>query len=252
MIEPEGPYWLDPQGDPRVFPDPARALVEPNGLLAVGGDLSAERLLNAYSLGIFPWYSDGQPIMWWSPNPRSVLFPKRLKISRSLRKTLRKGLFEVKLDTAFASVIEACSAPRSQDEGDESGTWITEEMKSAYIHLHELGFAHSAESWADGELVGGLYGVAIGGVFFGESMFTRRSDASKVAFVHLVRQLEQWGFGLIDCQMSTAHLNSLGAVDIPREAFMELLERNCRSGIKAPGYWRLNEAITDVWNTGGR
>lgn len=232
-----GPFWLDPH-DPRMqFPHPELAMEEPNGLLAVGGDLSPRRLLAAYRLGIFPWYSDGQPILWWTPDPRAVLLPGQLHVSRSLGRTVRRATFEVTADEAFAEVIRACAQPRA----DQEGTWITEEMAAAYRRLHELGHAHSVESWRGGELVGGLYGIAIGGVFFGESMFSRRTDASKVAFVHLVRQLQAWGFGLIDCQMYSAHLARFGAVEIPRERFMALLERYCEAPGAPPGPWHLTE-----------
>jgi len=243
MQRPEGPFWLEPDSDPAHFPDPHYALVEPDGLLAVGGDLSPARLLNAYRQGIFPWYSDGQPILWWSPNPRAVLFPEHLKVSRSLRKTLRKRPFRVSLDTAFDAVIEACSEPRE----DQEGTWITEEMKQAYIHLHRIGFAHSAECWEGDTLVGGLYGVSLGKVFFGESMFTRRSDASKIAFAHLVEQLKAWNFGLIDCQVHTSHLASLGAEDIPRERFLELLDHWCDPFDAYQGQWQLDQATSGRW-----
>lgn len=215
-----GPYWLDPDNR-ESFPDVSFALREPDGLLAIGGDLSTERLLAAYRRGIFPWYSEGQPILWWSPDPRTVLFPQRLHVSRSLRRSLRRGNFQIRLDTSFAAVIEACAAPRR----DEPGTWITAEMAHAYLRLHQLGHAHCAEAWQDGGLVGGLYGIAIGRVFFGESMFARVTDASKVAFVHLVRQLEAWGFALIDCQVDSEHLRSLGAEPIPRRTFIEYLAR---------------------------
>lgn len=217
------PFWIDPQDTSYQFPDISLALDEPDGLLAVGGDLSPARLLAAYRHGIFPWFNHEQPILWWSPNPRTVLFPSRLHVSRSLRKTLRKQPFNVTADTAFAKVIEACSAPRA----DEAGTWITGEMKQAYQHLAELGHAHSVECWRDGELVGGLYGIGIGKVFFGESMFSRMRDASKVAYVYLVRQLEQWGYALVDCQVHSAHLESLGAENIDRETFRDLLNRWC-------------------------
>ena len=197
------------------FPDPALAETEPNGLLAVGGDLSPERLRNAYRLGIFPWFSEGQPILWWSPDPRLVLLPGALRVSRSLRRTLRRDVFSVSIDRDFAGVIRACAAPRP----DAFDTWIVPEMIEAYERLHALGLAHSAEAWRDGKLVGGLYGVAMGRVFFGESMFSRASDASKVAFVHLVQRLADWGYTLVDCQVYTAHLASLGAAEIPRAAF---------------------------------
>jgi len=219
------PYWIDPRGNHFVFPDVNLALEEPDGLLAIGGDLKPRRLIAAYRHGIFPWYNDDQPVLWWAPNPRTVLFPDKLKISRSLQKTLRKQAFNVTLDRAFNEVITACGQPR---EGEaQPGTWITPEMKQAYLSLHTLGYAHSVECWQDGQLIGGLYGVAIGRVFFGESMFTRRNDASKVAFVALVQQLERWGFGVIDCQIHSPHLESLGAEAISRERFSTLLDDFC-------------------------
>ena len=201
------------------FPPAATALDMPEGLLAIGGDLSPVRLLNAYRHGIFPWSSAGQPLLWWSPDPRMVLLPGELHVGRSLRKTLRKAPFVVTADTAFERVLEGCSAPRP----DQDGTWITPDMKRAYGALHALGLAHSVESWAGDELVGGLYGVALGRVFFGESMFSRAGDASKVAFVHLVRQLSAWEFGLIDCQMRTPLLAAFGAREIPRREFTRRL-----------------------------
>ncbi len=225
------PLLLDLQPDPCDFPPVSLALAEPNGLLAVGGELSPRCLLQAYRRGIFPWYSEEQPLLWWSPDPRMVLFPEELRISRSLRKTLRRRQFRITLDTSFARVVEACAAPRR----DEEGTWITAEMMSAYCELHALGFAHSVEAWLEDELVGGLYGVALGRVFFGESMFHRRRDASKVAFASLVMQLRAWGYGLVDCQVATAHLASLGAREIPRRVFTGLLDRYCEMpGTAAP------------------
>ncbi len=215
-----GPFWLDPADMSYAFPPVEQALREPDGLLAIGGDLAPERIINAYRHGIFPWFSPGQPILWWSPDPRAVLFPEQLKVSRSLRKTLNRGVFHVRFDTSFAQVIRACAdTPRR----GQPGTWITPEMQQAYIKLHQLGYAHSAESWHGEELVGGLYGIRLGRVFFGESMFSRRTDASKVAFVHLVRKLQEEGVVLIDCQVTTDHLLSLGAEDIPRRRFVELL-----------------------------
>ena len=227
--------WLD-SGDP--FPEVERALAEPNGLLAAGADLSLPRLLEAYRNGIFPWFSHDQPILWWSPDPRMVLFPAELKVSRSLARTLRNAHFEVRADTAFDAVIEGCRQPRR----GESGTWITEEMAEAYGTMHRTGFAHSVETWLDGELVGGLYGVALGRAFFGESMFTRVSDASKVALVALARQLERWGFGVVDCQMNTAHLASFGAREIPRAEFTRRL-RELVHYAPVPVPWRLESTI---------
>ncbi len=207
------------------FPPLVQALERPNGLLAAGGDLSTPRLLDAYRHGIFPWFSPGDPILWWSPDPRMVLFPDEFRVSHSLRKTLRKGDFEVRTDTAFEQVMRACAAPRDE----EHGTWIVEEMIAAYCELHRKGYAHSVEVWMDGKLAGGLYGVAIGRMFYGESMFSWRSDASKVALAHLARQLERWGYGMIDCQMHTPHLASLGAREIPRAEFVARLQEliNC-------------------------
>jgi leucyl/phenylalanyl-tRNA--protein transferase len=206
--------WLG--GEP-VFPPIATALGEPNGLLAAGGELSPPWLLAAYQRGIFPWFSAGEPILWWSPDPRMVLEPTAIKISRSLTKTLRNAAYEVRLDTAFTEVIAACAAsPRN----GQSGTWITREMQEAYRELHRLGYAHSVETWIDGCLVGGLYGIAIGRAFFGESMFAHRRDASKIALAHLCLYLKREEFGIIDCQMETSHLASLGARPIPRSEFL--------------------------------
>lgn len=205
------------------FPDVYMAETEPNGLLAVGGDLTPERLINAYRHGIFPWFSEGEPILWWSPNPRTVLYPGKIKIARSLRKTLRKGIFRISFDTAFEQVIAACSQPRR----DSPGTWLVPEMIDAYRRLHELEMAHSVEVWQDDQLVGGLYGVALGGVFYGESMFSRVSDSSKVALVHLCSLLVEMDFRLVDCQVYTEHLISLGAEEISRERFCQHLDNWC-------------------------
>ena len=222
--------WLS---EAHVFPPPDTALFEPNGLLAAGGDLDPQRLLAAYRNGIFPWYSAGEPILWWSPDPRMVLFPDELKISRSLAKTLRNANYEVRLDTAFDKVIHACAGkPRD----GQPGTWITEEMQQAYWALHRLGYAHSAETWIGGTLAGGLYGIALGQVFYGESMFSNIRDASKIALAHLCAHLKQRGFGIIDCQMETAHLASLGARPIPRRDFAARLGELCLRG-DAPGRW---------------
>nr|WP_163502438.1 leucyl/phenylalanyl-tRNA--protein transferase [Halomonas socia] len=211
--------WLPPT--PIQFPPTDTALDDPDGLLAAGGALTPAWLLAAYRRGIFPWYSDDQPILWWSPDPRMVLFPEELKVRRSLAKRLRNGGFSTSLDRAFAAVIETCAETRAAHEG----TWITAEMHHAYLALHRLGHAHSVEVWREEELVGGLYGVAIGRMFFGESMFSRERDASKVALVALARHLEADGGGLIDCQMHTAHLASLGARDIARDSFLDYLEQ---------------------------
>jgi len=197
------------------FPPVETALADPNGLLAMGGDLSPTRLLDAYRHGIFPWFNPGEPILWWSPDPRMVLVPDEVRVTRSLARRLRNAGFELRVDSAFAEVMRACAAPR---EG-AGGTWISPAMVAAYTRLFEAGYAHSVETWRDGQLVGGLYGVAIGRMFYGESMFSREPDASKVALVRLARQLQRWQFGLIDCQMETPHLASLGARTIPRAGF---------------------------------
>lgn len=216
--------WLAPDSPPDSFPQPDAALCNPNGLLAAGGDLSVERLLCAYRRGIFPWYSDPQPILWWSPDPRCVIFPEQLHISRSLRRQLRQGKYVATLDTAFDAVVEACAASR-RDQA-VGGTWITPAMQAAYSQLHRYGYAHSIEIRMQGELAGGLYGVALGGVFFGESMFSHRSNASKIAIACLMKQLQAWSFGLLDCQIPSAHLQRLGAVCLPRSKFLELLARS--------------------------
>ena len=233
----KSPFWLDPDDPDISFPDVELALTEPDGLLAIGGDLSVPRLLAAYRHGIFPWYGQGQPILWWSPNPRLLLMPGDLHISRNLMKTLRKEKFSVSLDTDFAAVIEACAAPRD----GEDGTWITPAMQTAYLALHQAGQAHSVECRYRGELVGGLYGVAIGRAFFGESMFARASDASKAALVWLTWQLQRWQFRLIDCQIHTRHLESLGARNMPRQAFTRLLRTAC--DLPGPACWAFDGDI---------
>ena len=215
------PAWL--KQDNYQFPHPDKALNDPDGLLAIGGDLSPERIISAYYNGIFPWYNHDQPILWWSPNPRAVLFAEKLHISRSLKKIIRKKVFTCSIDQAFKQVIFACAqSPRK----DQDGTWITDGMQQAYINLHRMGIAHSAECWLDGELVGGLYGLSLGKVFFGESMFARQSNASKVAFVHLLDELIKDDYALIDCQVTTEHLLSLGAEEIPRDLFLKLLKQH--------------------------
>lgn len=201
------------------FPDPNWA--REDGLLAIGGGLTPEWLLEAYALGIFPWYNANEPILWWSPDPRFVLYPDELKISRTMRQTLQRGTFKITFDTAFEQVISACSTtPRH----GQDGTWITDDVKKAYTHLHELGLAHSVEAWQDDKLVGGLYGISLGRCFFGESMFSHVSNASKAAFLTLVPKLRALDFVIIDCQMSTPHLESLGGRGIPRQSFLDILE----------------------------
>ena len=229
--------WLE--GD-APFPPVHRALAEPNGLLAAGGELTVERLLDAYRNGIFPWYSDGQPLLWWSPDPRMVLVPAEIALSRSLRKRLRKRDYEIRTDSSFSEVMRACAEPRA----GQAGTWITREMMGAYSALHRAGYAHSVETWIDGVLCGGLYGVSIGRVFFGESMYSRAADASKLALAHLARQLECWEFGLIDCQMVTAHLASLGAREIRRGDFVRALSELVNYPTRS-GPWRFDDDLFD-------
>lgn len=210
--------WLDTCD---TFPPLDLALDEPNGLLCAGGDLSPQRIVQAYMRGIFPWFSKDEPILWWSPDPRMTLVPAEFKLSRSLHRTLRKSRYRVRLDNNFPAVIHACAKARRKGQ---AGTWITAEMQAAYIRLHELGYAHSVETWVDDALVGGLYGLAIGKMFYGESMFSHAADASKIALAHLARYLHAQGFGLIDCQMNTPHLASLGAREIPRSVFIARLQ----------------------------
>ncbi|MFZ5776510.1 MAG: leucyl/phenylalanyl-tRNA--protein transferase [Thermodesulfobacteriota bacterium] len=213
------------------FPPPT--LARPDGLLAVGGDLAAPRLLLAYQQGIFPWYGEGDPILWWSPDPRLVLFPSEFRCSRRLARTIRQGRFMVTMDKAFARVMALCGQSRAS-RGE--ATWIDAAMLAAYCELHELGHAHSVEAWLDGELVGGLYGVAIGRAFFGESMFSLVADSSKVALAALVERLAAWGFALIDCQVATGHLQRLGAREIGREEFLARLDDACKEPGR-PGRW---------------
>ena len=227
--------WLQ-SGEP--FPPLSDALAEPNGLIAAGGELTAARLIDAYRHGIFPWFNPGQPVLWWSPDPRMVLVPRELKVARSLAKALRNRAYEVRADTDFHTVIAACAQPRTAQDG----TWISAEMIAAYGALHELGIAHSVETWIDGDLAGGLYGVALGRMFYGESMFTRAPDASKIALVHLARQLARWGFGMIDCQMHTPHLAALGAREMPRADFMRKLQELVNYP-HLPGRWKLDRDL---------
>lgn len=228
--------WLESD----EFPDPGSALASPNGLLAAGGSLSSATLLKAYQSGIFPWYEEGQPLLWWSPDPRTIIRPEHLKISRSLRKRLRRAEFEVFVNRDFAAVIHACAAPRSYADG----TWITPEMEAAYCALHELGHAHCISCYQDGQLVGGLYGVGIGRMFCGESMFQRATDASKVAFAHLNQFMALAGADMIDCQLENDHLLSLGCESIPRQAYLQRLQ--VASQESAPD-WRMRQLVYD-WN----
>jgi leucyl/phenylalanyl-tRNA--protein transferase len=223
--------WLDDED--LTFPDPASSMREPNGLLAVGGDLRPERILRAYQLGIFPWYHEEQPPLWWSPDPRMVLFPEELHISGSLAKFLKRNPFRISSNQCFSEVLAGCAGPRKGSEG----TWLSEEMQAAYLVLHGIGHAHSVETWLGDTLVGGLYGIALDGIFYGESMFSKVSNASKVAFVHLVRTLGSAGFRVIDCQVANPHLASLGARNITRAAFMRFLPR--RVEISRPTPWPL-------------
>ncbi len=216
-------YWVNQNVFATDFPDVEQALRDPDGLLAIGGDLTAERLLNAYQNGIFPWFNEGQPILWWSPDPRCVLEINELKISRSLSKVLRKDQFKVTFNTVFTDVLEGCAAARKGIKD----TWITSDIKLAYLNLFEMGYAHSVECWLNDKLVGGLYGVAMGKVFFGESMFSRESNASKVALVHLAQHLAKMNFRVIDCQVHSQHLQTLGAKPIQRGLFIKMLENYC-------------------------
>jgi leucyl/phenylalanyl-tRNA--protein transferase len=229
--------WLD-LGKPE-FPPVESALTDPDGLLAVGGNLYAERLIVAYQRGIFPWYEEGQPILWWAPDPRSVIIPDQVRITRSLHKNLRKGRFLVTMDNAFEEVITACAGKRNYTDG----TWITRDMKDAYTELHRLELAHSVEVWLDGDLVGGLYGVALGKLFFGESMFSTASNASKIALVHLAGQLHEWDYKLIDCQVQSDHMDSLGAQNIPRKSFQTYLDNYVKAPVKQ-GKWVIDWEYT--------
>jgi leucyl/phenylalanyl-tRNA--protein transferase len=229
--------WLEDTGG--IFPPASEAFDEPNGLLCAGGQLEPEILLSAYSQGIFPWFDDDQPILWWSPDPRMIIEIDSFKASRSVRKLIRRGGFSFSLDTAFEQVVAGCAAPRS----DDNGTWITHEMRRAYLRLHHLGFAHSVEVWQESELVGGLYGVAIGSQFFGESMFSKTSNASKAALTILVEQLSRWGFALIDCQVANPHLESLGAIEIQRSDFLARIAVTCSTS-RQQTHWNLDPDLT--------
>ena len=213
--------WIPENAPSDLFPHPSSALTEPNGLLAAGGDLSPNRLIAAYSRGIFPWFGEDEPILWWSPDPRAVIQPARFHLSRSLLRQIRRGGFSATLDTAFSTVLAKCAEPRETQDG----TWITAEMKAAYIQLHQLGHAHSLEIWQNDELVGGVYGVSCGRAFFGESMFSRCPSGSKIALAALCKQLERWKFILLDCQVESDHLTTLGATPWPRRKFLQALQK---------------------------
>ncbi len=230
-------YCFADEAYSEAMPPPARALSEPDGLLAAGGDLEPGTLLEAYRQGIFPWYSSHQPVLWWAPDPRTVFWPARFHVSRSLARTLRRRVFEVTVDGDFAGVLHACGPART----GEAETWITPAMVRAYTRLHLAGYAHSVECWRNGELVGGVYGVALGRVFFGESMFSRATDASKVALAWLCRSLVHWGYALFDCQMASGHLASLGAGQLPRAQFVALLEEHALQAPAADAWQELVE-----------
>ncbi len=231
--------WIDPSNPDASFPNVEEALTNPEGLLAAGGDLCQTRLLNAYRNGIFPWYEEGQPILWWSPNPRGVLFTNKFKISTSLRKTLRKHDWTITFDGDFKKTVMACAAPRSYARG----TWITNEMTDAYCHLHEIGHAHSIELWDQQErLIGGIYGVLIGTMFYGESMFSFQTNASKVALAYLVMHMHHWGFPLLDCQLPSPHLASLGAESICRSEYIKTMMPLCNQSVDSFS-WKLDETL---------
>ena len=237
--------WLAPDDETTPLPDPETALMEPNGLLAIGASLSPGRLEAAYRAGIFPWFSPGEPILWWSPDPRAIIVPARFHISRSLRRVLRRGDYAVSLDRAFDAVVAACAEPRP----DQPGTWITAEMQAAYSRLHIIGLGHSIEVWRGDALIGGLYGVSLGGAFFGESMFSRAPNGSKIAMAWLMRQLQAWGFDFLDCQMPTSHLQTMGAEPITRKRFLLALAASQRRPTRT-GPWQLEidcNAVTQAW-----
>jgi len=232
-------YWIPSSSSPYDFPPLDMALTYPDGLLAMGGDLSPERIMVAYRKGIFPWFSDDEPILWWAPTQRMVLFPELLHISRSLKKTMKKHHFTFTMNQAFSQVVEECAAAYRPEQ---DGTWITPEVHQAYCQLHQYGLAHSVECWEEGELVGGLYGVAIGRVFYGESMFSRVSNASKISFVYFVKQLQRWGYEMIDCQQHTDNLARFGAVEIPRQNFTSLLNTLCEQSLSHT--WQCDDNFT--------
>lgn len=241
MDSPVRLHWLDPRHPHQPFPPAHLAMREPNGLLAIGGDLSLTRLLRAYGQGIFPWYNPDEPILWWCPDPRAVLEPDAMRVSRSLRKSIQRGDYTVTLDRAFETVLDGCAGPRLGSRG----TWLGGDMRRAYTQLHAHGYAHSVEVWREGELIGGLYGVAMGRVFFGESMFSRATDASKIALYWLSQQLLAWGYELIDCQVQSAHLDSLGAREMERTEFLRRLAISMQDAHR-PGLWRFELATPET------
>lgn len=242
------PRLLDSRNRDEAFPDTALALAEPDGLLAIGGDLSVTRLLNAYRNGIFPWYSDGQPILWWSPDPRAILIPEQLHLPRSLRKNLRNRGYRYSFDCAFSDVVSACAAPRNGDPG----TWITRAMSQAYLALFDAGYAHSVECWREDQLVGGLYGVSIGRIFFGESMFSSSTDASKCALVCLAAHLQSWSYPLIDAQVASDHLDWIGSISIPRTRFNQILDEFTKKRETGTTWCIDPELVERVRASGGR
>lgn len=233
--------WIAPDDHDSPFPDVETALREPNGLVAIGGPLSPERLERAYRCGIFPWFSEDQPVLWWSPDPRLIIYPPGLRISRSLRKRLRHKDYRTSMDQRFQAVIDACATPRC----GQQGTWITREIMAAYLELHRRGIAHSVEVWHDDVLVGGLYGISLGAAFFGESMFSRATDASKIALVWLAAQLDAWSFDFIDCQLPTPHLNTLGGIEVSRRRFIRELDAALTYPTRL-GPWAFNPLLDPV------
>lgn len=240
MDSPVRLHWLDPRDPYQPFPPVHLAMRDPNGLLAIGGDLSTHRLLRAYGQGIFPWYNPDEPILWWCPDPRAVLEPAGLKMSRSYRKAVQRGDYAVTMDRAYPEVLAACAGARAHSRG----TWLGDDMREAYRALHAQGHAHSVEVWRQGELIGGLYGVSVGFAFFGESMFSRADDGSKIALYWLCEQLKSWGYGLIDCQVSSAHLGSLGATDLSRNDFLSRLAPLTQTP-RAAGTWGFEIPVPD-------
>ena len=238
--------WLDPDDESSSFPAAVSALKDPEGLVAAGGDLSPKRVLRAYHEGIFPWYEEDQPILWWSPNPRGILYPKDFIAHKRLLRTIKKKNWRISFDQSFIEVIKACAEPRSNSRG----TWITSDMLSAYTHLHHLGHAHSIEVWnQDGLVVGGIYGVALGSIFFGESMFSRETDTSKVALLYLCAYLDSWGYKIIDTQLGSKHLTSLGGIEIPRDEYLYVLSKLVSESVRPEAWNQDYRLVLDEWLT---